>query len=207
MAIVTTPSRRELLAHALTLGAGCWTRPLAAATPSPHGSSAKLWLVREHDGAEILTTFRSSAGYDRGAVLELSWMWRDTEDGRAIWIEPRLFDALAAIQIGIGEANGAPLPLVLTSGCRSPAHNAGTEGAARQSTHLDGLAGDIRVPGLAPQVVALAAAMCRAGGVGLYPSHVHVDVWRPRFWTDPKIRAGTALPRGAGSPRPTGQSS
>jgi uncharacterized protein YcbK (DUF882 family) len=200
MAIATTLSRRDLVARLLALGgAGCWPSAVAAAMPPGGEPASRLWLVREHDGTEIATTFRNADGYDRGALLDLSWLWRDNEDGRAIWIEPRLFDVLAAMQTGIGRANGAILPLVLTSGCRSPAHNAGTEGAARQSTHLDGMAGDVKVPGLAPQVVALAAAMCRAGGVGLYAGHVHVDVWRPRFWTDPKIQVGAALPA-AGRP-------
>ncbi len=195
-----TLSRRELLAGLLPFVDLCSSSStVAAAMPAPAEMPSLLWLVRERDGTEIVTAFRNGGGYDHGAVLELSWLWRDNEDGRAIWIEPRLFDALAAIQVGIGRANGALLPLVLTSGCRSLAHNAATEGAARQSTHIDGLAGDVRIPGIEPKVVALAAAMCGAGGVGLYPNHVHIDVWRRRFWVDPKIDVGTALPT---APRP-----
>ncbi|WP_333822977.1 YcbK family protein [Pinisolibacter sp.] len=196
-----TLSRRELLTGLLPfVGLGSSSSAVAAAMPAPAEMPSRLWLVREHDGTEIVTAFRNGAGYDHGAILELSWLWRDNEDGRAIWIEPRLFDALAAIQTGIGRANGALLPLVLTSGCRSPAHNGATEGAARQSTHIDGLAGDIRVSGVEPKIVALAAAMYGAGGVGLYPNHVHVDVWRRRFWVDPKIDVGAALPA---APRPS----
>ena len=57
---------------------------------------------------------------DRGAIIDINGvpLAFDTYQWE-IWIEPRLFDVLAAIQIGIGDANGAPLPLVLTSGCRS----------------------------------------------------------------------------------------
>ena len=144
MATAMTLSRRELLTGLLPfVGLGSSSSAVAAAMSAPRESPSRLWLVREHDGTEITTTFRNSTGYDHGVLLELSWLWRDNEDGRAIWIEPRLFDALAAIQTGIGRANGALLPLVLTSGCRSPAHNGAMEGAARQSTHIDGLAGDV----------------------------------------------------------------
>ena len=93
-----TLSRRELLTGPLPFVGLCsWSSSVAAAMPAPAEMPSRLWLVHDHDGTEIVTTFRNAGGYDRDAILELSWLWRDNEDGRAIWIEPRLFDALARL--------------------------------------------------------------------------------------------------------------
>lgn len=74
-------------------------------------------------------------------------------------------------------------PVTITSGYRTPAHNA-VVGGAKSSQHLLGRAADIRVPGVSVEDVAAYAEslMPDWGGVGRYPvkagratGWVHVD--------------------------------
>lgn len=74
-------------------------------------------------------------------------------------------------------------PLDVTSGYRTPDHNAAV-GGAPDSRHLRGEAADIRSRRHGP--AALAALCERAGfmGIGVYPAHVHADVREtPARWT------------------------
>jgi Peptidase M15 len=74
--------------------------------------------------------------------------------------------------------------LTVTSGYRSPEHNARV-GGARNSQHTHGNAFDISTAGMSqPQVGALIDAAQAAGfrGVGVYPTNVHFDVGPARAW-------------------------
>ncbi|BCM86971.1 YcbK family protein [Methylobacterium indicum] len=142
----------------------------------------RLWLTRP-DGSELRSRFRTGAGHDRAQILLLSWFMRDIRDeGRAVWMEPSLFDLLAGVQASMSAVHGSPLPVMVTSGYRTPEHNAALENAARNSMHLYGFAADIQVRGYPPRAVALAASFFSGGGIGLYDSFTHLDVWRRRTW-------------------------
>ena len=67
-------------------------------------------------------------------------------------------------------------PVTINSGYRTPIYNAKVKGAAL-SQHLYGRAADISVEGVAPQEVYdfVCALMPDMGGVGLYPTFVHID--------------------------------
>ena len=136
-----------------------------------------------------MVCFRNQASYDRAAIMQLSWFMRDVGDhGHAVWMEPRLFDLLAGVQHGMSAVAGAPVPLVVTSGYRTPAHNARIETAARNSMHLYGYAADLVAPGYDPRAVALAASFYAQGGIGLYDRFTHLDVWKVRVWNGPARR-------------------
>ncbi|KQP61924.1 YcbK family protein [Methylobacterium sp. Leaf112] len=178
-------ARRTVLGGLL---AGAWpgdaayADALASLRDRPNGRD-RLWL-RRADGSEIVSRFRDPSGaYDRAQILLLSWFMRDIrDDERAVWMEPRLFDLLASVQSSMAAVHGAPLPLLVTSGYRTPAHNAALENAARQSMHVYGYAADVQVKGYAPSAVALAASFVSDGGIGLYDSFTHLDVWTRRSW-------------------------
>lgn len=73
------------------------------------------------------------------------------------------------------------LPIYVTSGFRCSSHN--TEvGGTNGSLHIFGLAADIQSSGLRPRELADVADNCGAGGIGVYPRHVHVDVGEKRRW-------------------------
>jgi len=72
-------------------------------------------------------------------------------------------------------------PISITSGYRSPAHNRAVGGASN-STHMQGIAADFKVQGMAPIVVAaiverlIAEGKIPQGGLKAYPSWVHYDI-------------------------------
>ncbi len=126
---------------------------------------------------------RTPAGYNGRDLLLLSWLLRDVGDASsAVWIDPRLFDLLAAVQGAMSAVHGSAVPLIVTSGYRTPKHNAGIEGAARGSLHLAGLAADVKAVGYAPDAVAVAGALCGRGGIGIYPLFCHLDIGQARSW-------------------------
>ena len=184
---------------AMFTGASAAERAFAGtieASRTQPASTDRLWLKRP-DGSEIVSRFRDASGaYDPIQVLLLSWFLRDVaDDQRAVWMEPRLFDLMASVQSSMSAVHGSALPLVITSGYRTPEHNAGIENAARSSMHLYGYAADLRVTGYSPRAVALAASFFSTGGIGLYGSFTHLDVWRQRTWVDRRgSRTGTQAP-------------
>lgn len=200
----TSLRRRDLLgglSATLLAGATASDRAFAAAVDElrqyPVGQD-RVWL-RRRGGLEIIARHRNDGAYDDTAMLHLSWFMRDVRDqDHAIWMEPRLFDLLAGVQSAMTMIHGTALPIVITSGYRTPDHNARTEGAARNSMHLFGYASDIHVPGYNSRAPALAAHMLGGGGIGLYPDFTHLDVWRPRFWV-----GRTSRRPGVAAPKPT----
>ena len=70
----------------------------------------------------------------------------------------------------------------ITSGYRSPQHNKKI-GGAKDSQHVKGMAADIKVAGMTPKEVALVieglieSGKMRQGGIGIYPSWVHYDIF------------------------------
>ena len=164
-----------------------------AALPPP----VRLWLRREGTGEEVSAIVRTPDGDYARDLLLLSWLLRDVRDASsAVWIDPRLFDLLAAVQGAMSAVHGAVVPLIVTSGYRTPQHNAGLEGAARDSLHLAGRAVDLKAAGYAPDAVAVAGALCGRGGVGIYPSFCHLDIGQARSWA-----GGRKVPP-AGHPAP-----
>jgi uncharacterized protein YcbK (DUF882 family) len=72
-------------------------------------------------------------------------------------------------------------PITITSGYRSPEHNAKVKGA-KNSQHIFGTAADIKVQGMTPKEVALVIetlikdGKMKEGGIGVYNSWVHYDI-------------------------------
>ena len=72
-------------------------------------------------------------------------------------------------------------PISITSGYRSPEHNAKIKGA-KNSQHVQGKAVDIKIKGLTPKEVALIieglieSGKIKQGGVGVYATWVHYDI-------------------------------
>lgn len=157
----------------------------------------RLWLRRDRTGEEVSAIVRTPDGYNTRDLLLLSWLLRDVGDASAaVWIDPHLFDLLASVQGAMSAVHGAVVPLIVTSGYRTPQHNAGIEGAARASLHLAGCAADLRAAGYGADAVAVAGALCGRGGVGIYPGFCHLDIGKAR------VCAGGRKAPPAGQPAP-----
>lgn len=108
----------------------------------------------------------------------LQYALRDIRAGKTHSIDLRLGVLLCELSEALGKRT-----IIATSGYRSPATNASTDGAAQNSRHMYGDGVDCYVDGCSNEQVFLAAAGCSyAGGLGLYDDHVHADTWRTRTW-------------------------
>lgn len=93
--------------------------------------------------------------------------------GHSAPVHPELISAIQTLRDQLN------LPLSITSGFRCNYHNESVGGAA-QSFHALGMAADVACPdGLTAEDLARAAETIPAfqqGGIGIYPSWVHLDV-------------------------------
>ena len=71
-------------------------------------------------------------------------------------------------------------PIKITSGYRSPEHNAKV-GGVKSSRHITGEAADFKIAGMTPKEVAavieklIAAGKMEEGGLGIYSTWIHYD--------------------------------
>ena len=73
--------------------------------------------------------------------------------------------------------------VIVRSWCRSPKHNDATPDSVKNSFHVLGLAADIQVDEVPPDIVAMYAESLEVGGIGWYNTFTHVDVGPPnRRW-------------------------
>jgi uncharacterized protein YcbK (DUF882 family) len=67
--------------------------------------------------------------------------------------------------------------MLITSGARCQQHNDRIAGSARKSSHIDGMGADISVIYNMPRYRLVAAAIANgATGIGIYETHVHIDI-------------------------------
>jgi len=179
----TCPERRGILKAAVG-AAGVLAAPAAlAAIPRREGRS--LAFYNTHTSERLKATYWEHGHYLPDALSEINHLLRDHRSGEVHVIDPSLLDLLDLLQ-GRLETHK---PFHVISGYRSPATNSmlrktGGGGVAKRSLHMQGMAIDIRMPGVRLADLRKAAVQARAGGVGYYPSSsfVHVDVGRVRYW-------------------------
>ncbi len=117
-------------------------------------------------------------------VQEINYLLRDFRNDQVVTMEPKLFDVLFALRRKLGSR----APFHVISGYRSPQTNdllsREGSGVARNSLHMQGMAADVRLPGVELGTLRRAAMGLRRGGVGYYPASdfVHVDTGRVRSW-------------------------
>jgi uncharacterized protein YcbK (DUF882 family) len=120
--------------------------------------------------------------YDDAAHLLLSQLCLDQKALKAVQMDPRLFDLIYATQYWFRLLMGYETHHLITSAFRTESTNHQV-GGALHSQHLLGKALDGRIAGLDLNTYAQMLLSFKAGGVGLYATHVHWDVGRSsRFW-------------------------
>jgi uncharacterized protein YcbK (DUF882 family) len=181
----TGVGRRGLLLGACAAMVGVAAPAIARAEALAGGGIRRAALYNLHTGDKFNEVFFANGAYVPDALAEGMRVLRDWRNGEEHPMDPRLFDALHAIN-GRLETNR---PFQVISGYRSPRTNAmlhaRSSGVAERSQHVVGKACDVRIEGVELRRLRAAALDVSAGGVGYYPvsNFVHVDVARVRQWT------------------------
>lgn len=152
-------------------------------TPQPLPRSF-LWLHSRDFQEEFKGSLKAADGsLDAAALDRISSLMRCKGTGETFPISAGLLELLAEIQ---RHFEGARIEVLC--GYRSPKRNASLRkrrrGVAKESFHIEGMAADIRIPGVPVRKLRDFARSLRAGGVGLYSRRgfIHVDVGPVRSW-------------------------
>ena len=148
------------------------------------GDIRRVSMHSGRTGERLDTIYWIEGDYIPEALTEINRFMRDWRTDRAIDIDRRAIDILAASH-RLLDGNS---PYLLLSGYRSPQTNAmlrsRSRSVARNSLHMKGQAADIRLPDRSVAQISKAAIACSAGGVGKYSrsNFVHMDCGPVRIW-------------------------
>ena len=105
-------------------------------------------------------------------------------------VVPAFLDWLEDVRHVYGE------PMIITSGYRTPGHQATLPGGRRTGAHVDGMAVDVQISGADAHKLLAIAAECGAMGIGVSQKgavaarYLHLDCWtkapdglRPMIWS------------------------
>ena len=178
-------TRRALLgAFAATTVAAAPTFSNAAGFLRGGGDVRRIRMYSGRTGERLDTIYWIDGNYIREALREVNLFMRDWRNGKAVEMDTRTIDIMAASHNLLETSQ----PYMLLSGYRSPETNAmlrsQSSGVARNSLHMRGQAADLRLSDRSVSQMARAAAACRAGGVGRYSgsNFVHMDCGVVRTW-------------------------
>jgi uncharacterized protein YcbK (DUF882 family) len=144
----------------------------------------KVALHNLHTGESLQAIYWEEGRYVPDALAAVNKVLRDFRTGDQHPMDPGLLDLLDTLHVKVESRS----PFQVISGYRSPRTNAmlheHSDGVASKSLHMQGMAMDIRLDGVALDHLHKAALDVGRGGVGYYPTSnfVHVDVGRVRRW-------------------------
>lgn len=143
----------------------------------------RLQLRRPATGESVSTVYWEEGRIIRSEYDRINHILRDVRANETCAMDVNLLNILAGIQ-GWFSAYGQPRWIEVTSGYRTRATNGATEGAAKDSQHVEGKAADIRITGVPSEYLYRLGQYLQGGGVGWYPTRnfVHVDTGRLRTW-------------------------
>jgi len=174
--------RSSLLACLLLVACCCSSTETAFSTQA---APYRLRFFHTHTGERLDIVYRHGDKYDPDALARISHYLRDHRTGDVHEYDPRVFDLLHDLTLGIGRPDAE---IDVVCGYRTPWSNeylrSHGHGVAVHSLHMQALAIDIRVPGVSTSKLRDIALALHRGGVGYYAASnfVHVDVGRVRRW-------------------------
>lgn len=178
-------SRRALLgAFAATTLTAAPTFSNAAGFLRGAGDIRRVRMYSGRTGEKLDMIYWIEGEYIGEAVKEINFFMRDWRNNKAVNIDTRTIDIMAASHALLDVSE----PYMLLSGYRSPETNAmlrsQSSGVARNSLHMRGQAADLRLRSRSVGQMARAAQSCAAGGVGKYSgsNFVHMDCGDVRTW-------------------------
>ena len=178
-------TRRGLLgAFAATALVATPTYSKAAGFLRGGGDIRRISMYSGRTGERLDTIYWIDGQYIGEALREVNAFMRDWRNGKAVNMDSRAVDIMAASHRLLDTTE----PYMLLSGYRSPETNAmlrsKSSGVARNSRHMRGQAADLRLSSRNVSQMTKAAVACRAGGVGTYrgSNFVHMDSGDVRSW-------------------------
>jgi uncharacterized protein YcbK (DUF882 family) len=181
-------SRRRFLEGAIAFACSyqlnrIWGRECVLASAGLESTPEKILRLRNiHTGERLHTRYCINGNYNQNEISRIHYLLRCHYANTVKPINIKVIDLLCDLKdcFACGEE------ISIISGYRSPEYNEHLRRLGRHvaagSLHLDGLAIDLAIPGIRTGQVAKAAMQFQAGGVGLYPEFVHIDVGRVRHW-------------------------
>jgi len=176
-------TRRRILQIGL-MGVVCLAaKPSLAMMPRTKGIKA-LAFHNLHTDERLEVKYWHDGEYNKTALQKINGILRDFRTGDIFPMRPALLDLVHDLQAKLNNHN----TIEIISGYRSPRTNNmlcnASDGVARQSLHMQGMAMDIRLKGTSLRKLQTAALFMARGGVGYYPKSgfVHVDIGRVRAW-------------------------
>lgn len=190
---------KSILAGVAGMGLASYHNPLLAKTglllPQYYADdavAAEFWarprvlnLYRPATGEHRVVCYWRDGALDMQGYTEACHMLRDVQANVTMTIDVRLLNILRGTTGWLEAAYGIREPYEINSGARTLRTNSATEGAAKDSFHLKGMASDGKIRGLPVDYLGRLIAAYQAGGVGFYVSRefIHQDVGRVRYWT------------------------
>lgn len=145
--------------------------------------SRRLHIYRPLTKENLNITFFENGSYNLNAYKRLCWIFRDVKSRNSTqYIDIALFNLLFGIQEWARRMGSYEPIYKLYSGYRTDYRNKTIEGAAKNSMHIYGKASDGVFATIPLKTVIQMAKYFGAGGVGGYPTFVHLDTSKYRKW-------------------------
>lgn len=147
-------------------------------------SERTLEFINLHTDEKLCSNYWVNGEYDTNSLSDINYLLRDHRANEVHEINTRLIDLLYSLHA----TTGSNTPYHIISAYRSPSTNEKlrqqTNGVAKKSMHMQGMAIDIRLPDVDLKHLRDTAISLQAGGVGYYPksNFLHIDIGRPRNW-------------------------
>jgi len=176
----TALGRRAFLFGASAALGGLSAAPASAflqQTPESEAVEPRSLLMINQRTDEVFNEFYFDGhGYLPESLERFAHFARDLRTGEFGEMDPRLLDLASDLQ----RLAGVSEPLILTHGFRSSSRR--VRGSAANSHHTHGQALDITHLSLGARALHQRAAALGRGGLGRYPTFVHIDTGETRRW-------------------------
>lgn len=177
--------RRLFIRHGMAaVSAGILLPSTAHAATRLAEHEKKLTLSNTHTGESIQSVFWAEGNFIPEGLKEINHVLRDFRTGEVAEIDPQLLMMVHRLHHTVE----ASRPAQIISGYRSPKTNAAlrkkSNGVAKKSYHMKGMAIDLRIGGIDLKKLHKAAKSLKGGGVGYYPKSqfLHIDTGPVRSW-------------------------
>ena len=174
--------RRGVLRWSLAAGASLLASRASIAAARTECRQLEFYSL--HTGESVSAVFWEQGRYLPDALAEIDYVLRDFRTGAVHPIDPGLLDLVHRVRL----AMACEQPVHVISGYRSPETNAmlarRSNGVAKNSYHVKGMAIDLRLPDRNLKDLRSAALALAGGGVGYYArsDFVHMDTGPVRTW-------------------------